>query len=147
MCNSHVYNWDNAYIKDSNASKMFKTLYSLIKKYHEKKKNIKISLNKICYQQIWCFLYSIYAWFDSNLLRHGEEHVKKFYSTVAIDKRGHALNRCVAIADTNTCAPWLSHWRTKCDYNRCFSFSIHLFYMNRTGIRLTPGKFPGQMWR
>ena len=42
---------------------------------------------------------------------HGEQHVKKIYSTVAIDKRGHALNPVRGYSftdeDTNTCVPWL----------------------------------------
>ena len=46
-----------------------------------------------------------------NLLNHGEQHVKKIYSTVAIDKRGHAINPVRGYSftgeDTNTCVPWL----------------------------------------
>ena len=42
---------------------------------------------------------------------HGEQHVKKVYSTVAIDKRDHALNPVRGYSftgeDTNTCVPWL----------------------------------------
>ena len=41
----------------------------------------------------------------------GEQHVKKIYSTVAIDKRGHAINPVCGYSftgeDTNTCVPWL----------------------------------------
>ena len=44
-------------------------------------------------------------------LDHGEQHVKKIYSTVVIDKRGHALNPVRGYSftgeDTNTCVPWL----------------------------------------
>ena len=42
---------------------------------------------------------------------HGEQHVKKIYSTVAIDKRGHALNPVRGYSftgeATNTFVPWL----------------------------------------
>ena len=42
---------------------------------------------------------------------HGEQHVKKIYSTVAIDKRGHALKPVRGYSftgeDTNTRVPWL----------------------------------------
>ena len=42
---------------------------------------------------------------------HGEQHVKKIYSTVAIDKRGHALKLVCGYSftdeDTNTRVPWL----------------------------------------
>ena len=41
---------------------------------------------------------------------HEEQHVKKSYSTVAIDKRGHALNpvrdNSFTGDDTNTRVPW-----------------------------------------
>ena len=44
-------------------------------------------------------------------LDHGEQHVKKIYSTVAIDKRGHALKPVRGYSftgeDTNTRVPWL----------------------------------------
>ena len=40
---------------------------------------------------------------------HGEQHVKKIFSTVAIDKRGHALNPVRGYSftgeDMNTCVP------------------------------------------
>ena len=52
--------------------KTFKTLYSLIQKYDEKQKNIRWirfgTHKQPWYQQIWCFLYSINANFDSNML-------------------------------------------------------------------------------
>ena len=42
---------------------------------------------------------------------HGEQHVKKIYSTVAIDKRGHALKPVRGYSftgeDMNTRVPWL----------------------------------------
>ena len=42
---------------------------------------------------------------------HGEQHVKKIYSTVAIDKRGHALKPVRGYSftgeDTNKRVPWL----------------------------------------
>ena len=42
---------------------------------------------------------------------HGEQHVKRIYSTVAIDKRGHALKPVRGYSftgeDTNTRVPWL----------------------------------------
>ena len=45
------------------------------------------------------------------ILHHGEQHVKKIYSTVAIDKRGHALKPVRGYnftgEDTNTRVPWL----------------------------------------
>ena len=44
-------------------------------------------------------------------LIHGEQHVKNIYSTVAIDKRGHALNPVRGYSltgeETNACVPWL----------------------------------------
>ena len=42
---------------------------------------------------------------------HGVQHVKKIYSTVAIDKRDHALKQVRGYSftgeDTNTRVPWL----------------------------------------
>ena len=53
-------------------------------------------------------------YFENKLLTlhiHGEQHVKKFYSTVAIDNRGHALKPVRGYSftgeDTNIFYPWL----------------------------------------
>ena len=71
----------------------------------------------------WCFNGESKSYLCTSL-KHGEQHVKKFYSTVAIDDRGHALKPVRGYSftgeDTNTCAPWLSHRRTHCEYNTCF---------------------------
>ena len=58
---------------------------------------------------------------------HGEQHVKKIYSTVAIDKRGHALKPVRGYSftgkDTNTRVPWLLNNEI------FFNISIYISFM------------------
>ena len=58
---------------------------------------------------------------------HGEQHVKKFYSTVAIDKRGHALKPVRGYSFTgevtNTRVPWLLKKEI------CFNISMYISFM------------------
>ena len=79
-----------------------------------------------------CFILLKISPQSSNRVRyHGEQHVKKIYSTVAIDKRGHALKPVRGYSfrgeDTNTRVPWLLKNEI------IFNISIYISFM-RTPI-------------